>query len=161
LTYALAESFYKESHLAQRLAERSPTRLQRANAAELAALLEAGELDYIVEYESLARAHGFQYVRLPAEIDLGDASEGARYATATVRVRRGGDSVTLRGAPILYGLTVPRDAPHPDAGARFAAFLLGPDGRRLLRAAHVDALERPELVGDSVPAIVAAAANAR
>jgi hypothetical protein len=54
---------------------------------------------------------------------------------------------------------VPRAAPHRDAGVRALAFLLGPDGRALLRARSVDALAMPELVGDSVPAPLRAIAR--
>lgn len=158
LTFALAERYYHEPALAARLAAASPPRLQRPNAAELAALLEAGELDYVVDYESVARAHHFRWVTLPPELDLGDATRAAAYAGASVRVRRGRDSVTLRGAPILHGVSVPRGARHPDAGARFVALLLGPEGRALLRARGVDALARPELMGTGVPDVVRAAA---
>lgn len=157
LTFALAERFYHEPSLARRLTDRSPSRLQRGNAGELAALLDAGELDYIVDYESLARAHHFNFVTLPPDIDLGDAGRAAEYATVSVRVRRGADSVTRRGAPIVYGVSVPREASHRDAGARYVAFLLGAEGRRMLRREHVAAFERVELVGDSVPAVVRAA----
>jgi ABC-type molybdate transport system substrate-binding protein len=76
-----------------------------------------------------------------------------------VRVRgRGGDSVTFVGAPILYALAVPRKAPHPDAAVRLAAFLLSPEGRRLMSDAHVDALDHALFVGDSVPATIRDAA---
>jgi molybdate/tungstate transport system substrate-binding protein len=156
LMYELAEPYYQQPGLAARLASRTPPSLMRGNAAELAALLETGELDYIIEYESLARSHGFRVVALPAAIDLGDARQAAAYARATVRVKRGRDSVTLTGAPILYGVSIPRQALHRDAGARFLAFLLGAEGRALLRRGNVDALETPEAVGDSVPAAVSA-----
>jgi molybdate/tungstate transport system substrate-binding protein len=156
LMYALAESHYQQPGLAARLAARTPPMLMRGNAAELAALLEAGELDYIVDYESLAHSHGFRFVALPAAIDLGDSRQAKEYARATVRVKRGADSVTIAGAPILYGVSVPTQAPHHDAGARFLAFLLGTEGRALLRRANVDALEMPEAVGSGVPAIVSA-----
>jgi molybdate/tungstate transport system substrate-binding protein len=157
ITYRLAEWYYHEPGLAARLEARTPPGLVRGNAAELAALLETGELDYIVEYESLARSHHFRSVALPAEIDLGDASHAAAYARARVRVRRGGDSVTVAGAPILYGATVPRHAPHPAAGVRFLAFLLGSDGRAIMRRASVDMLDTAQAVGDSAPALVRAA----
>lgn len=157
LMYALAERFYREPSLADRLAARSPPRLQRANASELAALLEAGELDYIVDYESVARAHHFRWVPLPPEIDLGDAARAAAYAGVSVRVRRGRDSVTLRGAPILSAVSVPRGAPHPAAAERFVAFMLGAEGRALLAGRGVSVLERPELVGDRVPRGIRAA----
>jgi molybdate/tungstate transport system substrate-binding protein len=154
LLYRLAESFYRDPGLAARLEARTPPRLMRGNASELAALLSAGELDYIVEYESLARSVGLRYLALPPEIDLGDAAHAADYARASVRVAQGRDTVVRTGAPILYGASVPRAAPHHDAGVRALQFLLGPRGRALLRARAVDALETPALIGDSVPALL-------
>jgi molybdate/tungstate transport system substrate-binding protein len=159
LVYELAERRYHEPGLAERLAARSPPRLQRANAVELAALLAAGELDYVVDYESLARANGFRFVRLPADVDLSDPDHAADYERAVVRVpARGGDSVTRRGAPIVYAAAVPRAAPHHDAGVRALAFLLGPEGQALLRTRDLDPLRVPALVGDSIPALVRRAA---
>ena len=155
LTYRLAETFYHDPSLAARLEARTPPRLMRRNASELAALLSAGELDYIVDYESLARANQFRYIALPPEIDLGDPAHAADYARASVRVANGRDTVLRTGAPILYGASVPRSAPHRDAGIRALTFLLAPDGRELLRARDVDALDVPELIGDSVPAPLA------
>lgn len=157
LTYALAERHYGRPGLAARLADRTPARLVRGNAAELAGLLEAGELDYIVEYESLARARGFRFVRLPPEIDLGDAARAPRYAAAQVTVAWGRDSVMRRGAPIIFAATVPHGAPHPAVGARFVALLLGAEARAQLRRRHVDMLERPSLQGGPAPAVVQAA----
>lgn len=150
--YRLAERHYRMPGLAARLEARTPPTLLRPNASELVALLQAGELDYIVDYESLARANHLRYLRLPPDIDLGDPAHAATYASAVVRVARRGDTLTYAGAPILYGIAIPRAAPHPDAAVRFLAFLLGPDGRALLGARAVDVLRRPELVGDSVPA---------
>ncbi len=160
LVLQLAEAYYRDPGLGARVLARSPPRNMRGNAAELAGLLALGELDYIFEYESLARSHGFRYVTLPREIDLGDPALAGRYATASVRVasRTPRDSVTFAGAPILYGLAVPRRAPHLEAARRFVAFLLGA-GKAQLRAAYVDVLDRPHYV----PPIVepAAAAPAR
>lgn len=156
LVFRLAESYYQESGLAKRLETRTPPRLLRGNAAELAALLSAGELDYIIDYESLARAQHFNFIPLPGAIDLGDPTQTARYATASVRVGSGRDSITRRGAPILYGVTVPRHAPHFAVGVRFLQFLLGTEGQAILRREHVDVLEHPEIVGDSVPAVLRA-----
>ena len=150
--YQLAERHYRAPGLAARLERRTPPALIRSNASELVALLQAGELDYIVDYESLARANHLRYVRLPAAIDLGDPSRAEDYARESVRVARRTDTVTYTGAPIMYGIGVPRAAPHPAAGARFVAFLLGPNGRALLAAHAVDALREPEFIGDSVPA---------
>ena len=151
LLYRLAEGYYRVPGLASRLEAQTPPALIRANASELVALLQAGELDYIVDYESLARANRLRFVTLPPQIDLGDPARASQYARATVRVARRTDTTTYAGAPIVYGASVPRAAPHPAAGHRFLRYLLSPDGQAVLRAHAVDALQRPELVGDSVP----------
>jgi molybdate/tungstate transport system substrate-binding protein len=154
ILFRLAERFYRDAGLARRLESRTPPTLMRANASELAALLSAGALDYVIDYESLARANHLEYVTLPPEIDLGDPAHAADYARDSVRVASRADTVTRVGAPILYGASVPRDAPHQEAGLRVLAFMLGTEGRTLLRARSVDALDVPELVGDSVPPVV-------
>ena len=153
LVLRLAEAYYRDPGLATRILARSPPRNMRGNAAELAGLLELRELDYIFEYESLARSHGFRYVTLPREIDLGDPSLAGQYSRATVRVagRTPRDSVTFTGAPLLYGVAVPRDAPHPAAGRRFVDFLLG-EGKAPLRAASVDVLDTARVVSAAAAA---------
>jgi molybdate/tungstate transport system substrate-binding protein len=147
LALRLAEAYYGDPGLPARILARSPPRNMRGNAAELAGLLELRELDYIFEYESLARSHGFRFVSLPPGVDLGDPALAKRYATVSVRVAARGprDSVTFTGAPILYGLSIPTRAPHPAAAGRFVNFLLG-EGKALLRAAHVDVLDAPVVV---------------
>lgn len=159
----LAERYYKMPGLAKALLARSPHRNMRANAAELAALLAAGELDYIYEYESVAESNGFEFVKLPDEIDLGDPSRAREYAMATVRVRGAnrGTTTELTGQPILYGLSEPRDAPHPAAASRFLAYLISPSVIKQLRDAHVGMLDHPILVGTGAPAELGGAANPR
>ncbi|MFL5620469.1 MAG: extracellular solute-binding protein [Gemmatimonadaceae bacterium] len=151
LLYRLAETYYRLPGLASRLEARTPPALIRPNASELVALLQAGELDYIVDYESLARANGLRFVALPPAIDLGDPARARAYARATVRVARRTDTATYAGAPIVYGASIPRGAPHAAEGQRFLRYLLSPAGQAVLRAHAVDALRVPELVGDSVP----------
>src|SRR5206468_1903170 len=69
LMLQLAERYYKSPGLAKALLARAPERNLRGNAAELAALLAAGELDYIYEYQSVAEANGFKFIQLPDAID--------------------------------------------------------------------------------------------
>jgi molybdate/tungstate transport system substrate-binding protein len=152
IVYALAERFYHEPGLSARLAEKTSAAHIRGNATELAALLKAGEIDYIVDYESLAKAQGFKYVTLPVAIDLSDPEHATDYATGSVRISRLKDSVTRRGAPILYGLTVPRDARHQDAANRFLAFMLSARGKAMLRRGAIDMLDQPVVFGVSAPA---------
>ena len=61
--------------------------------------------------------------------------------------------MTVRGAPIGLGLSVPREAPHRAIGERFAVYLLAGEGRDVLRRAGVDLLDRPVVVGEGAPAV--------
>jgi molybdate/tungstate transport system substrate-binding protein len=153
LMLQLAERHYRKTGLAKSLEQNAPKRNMRANAAELAALLAAGELDYIYDYQSVAESNGFRFIQLPGEIDLGDQSRAATYGgvSATVRGSSPGTTMTVRGEPILYGMSIPTDAPHAAAARRFLDFLMSPDVLRQLRSAHVDMLDRPIVVGTGAP----------
>lgn len=161
LTMQLAERFYNQPGLYDRLLAAAPARNVRPKEADLVGLLQAGEMDYIWSYESLATAAGLEYLQLPPEIDLGSPGDSAIYASVEVRVRgkSPGDSITFRGQPIVYALSIPIEAPHPELAERFVAFLLSPEGKRVLRAGKLDALDEPLLVGSGVPAAVAAHAT--
>src|SRR5439155_24494606 len=66
--FTLAEVHYHLPRLARRLLDNAPPKNVRANAADLAVLLAAGELDYVYDYESVALANGFHFVQLPVEV---------------------------------------------------------------------------------------------
>jgi len=153
LLLRLAALHYGDSTLERRILARAHARNMRANAAELVALLQTGQIDYILEYESLARAHGLQWLALPPQIDLSDPTREADYARASVRVPGSSprDSVTIVGAPIVFGLSVPRAAPHRSQGEAFAAFLLSAEGRRILTQANVELIPIPRVIGRNVP----------
>ena len=156
LLFQLAERHYGEPGLADRLLATAPQRNVRPKEVELTGLLQAGELDYVWTYESVAQSAGLRHLRLPDRIDLGSSTDSAFYAGASVRVagRAPGDTMELRGRPIAYALSVPVNAPHPAIAARAAAFLLSPEGATLMRSARLDILEPAELVGDAPAAIV-------
>ncbi len=145
LVWQLAARHEGDPGLSARLATAHPERNVRPKEADLVGLLQAGELDYIWSYESMARATGLRYVTLPAAIDLASPDSAAAYATARVTVRGGapGDSVTFTGKPIVYAFGVPRAAPHAPLAARFAAFLRSEEGRAILRREGLDALDIP------------------
>lgn len=160
LTMQLAEKFYREPGLYDRLLAHAPPGNMRPKEADLVGILQAGEMDYIWSYESLATAAGLELVRLPSEIDLSTPADSALYATAVVRVRgrTPGDSVTFRGQPIVYALSIPRAASHPAIAERFVKYLLSADGKRVLRATGLDVLDEPLVVGTGAPAGISAIA---
>jgi len=153
LVWQLAERFYKQPGLEAKFLATAPQRNVRPKEADLVGLLQAGEFDYIWSYESIAQGAGLRYVTLPPEIDLSAPQDSAAYAVASTRVagKTPRDSVTMRGQPIVYAFTVPTRAPHPEVAARFAAYLASPDGRRVLRGAKLDVLDRYEVVGTGAP----------
>lgn len=130
-----------------------PERYVRPKEADLVALLQAGELDYAWSYRSIAQGAGLKWVDLPVEVDLGDPAREALYATASIRIPAGAtrDSVTIRGAPILYALSIPEGAPNSQAARAFVQWLFGPDGRRILTENGFTVLDRP-IVHGTAPA---------
>jgi molybdate/tungstate transport system substrate-binding protein len=158
LVMQLAERYYRQPGLASRLERAIPPRNVRPKETDLVALLETGELDYAFEYESIARGSSLGFVPLPDSVSLGNMRDSAFYETASVRVvgRRPGDSLTLRGEPIVYALSIPRRAAHPRLAERFLMFLMSDDGRRILRASYLDALESAVVSGEGAPAWLSA-----
>lgn len=161
LTMQLAEKHYGVPGLYDSLLAHAPERNMRPKEADLVGLVEAGEMDYIWSYESLAKAAGLRFVELPAAIDLSSPADSASYATVQVRVRGSAprDTVTFRGQPIVYALSIPKQAPHPEVAARFVAYMVAGDGARIMRATGLDVLDPPIMVGSGAPAVVATAAG--
>jgi molybdate/tungstate transport system substrate-binding protein len=153
LSMQLAETHYHESGLYARLLAAAPARNVRPREADQVALLQTRELDYIWTYQNLAENDGLKFVKLPDDVDLGDPADSAAYSHATTRVvgKQPGDTLTMRGAAILFALTIPVQAENHALAEKFVAFLLSPDGRRVLRSQHLDALDRAIPVGSDVP----------
>ena len=147
----LAERYYRQPGLARRLDAAMPPRYQRPKEADLTALLQAGELDYAWTYQSLAETSGLRYLSLPKAIDLSDPALARDYEAASVRIpgasRAGGDSLTFRGEPIVYALTIPIEAPHPALAAEFVRFALSAEGRAILKRNGFVLLPSPIVTG--------------
>ena len=145
----LAERYYRQPGLTARLRATIPPRNVRRAEADLSLHLELGELDYGWTYESLARAHKLAYLKLPTAVDLSDPSQAAWYSEAAVSLPepRGRPPLVVRGAPIVFALTIPRAAEHRDVAGRFVAFLLWGEGRSILERSGFTPLRVPEFVG--------------
>jgi molybdate/tungstate transport system substrate-binding protein len=177
LVMELAASHYEQPTLAAALRRASSAATIRPTEAALVAGLDSLDLDYIWTHESTARAANLRYLRLPPEIDLGEPADSVLYAAAEVVVPRVAtdtarpdatsdttrasvqslaDTVTMRGAPILYGISILNDAPSPRHAERFLRYLFSDAGRRVLESAHLDVLPRPTVVGADVPPTIRA-----
>jgi len=135
LTWQLAESHYKVENLFQKLTDNMPKKNIRPKETDLIALLEAGELDYIFIYRSVAEQHHSKYVVLPDQINLKSADLADFYKTASVKItgKKPGEWLEKKGAPMVYGITIPNNAPNKEGAIRFVEFLLGPEGREIMK----------------------------
>jgi molybdate/tungstate transport system substrate-binding protein len=80
----------------------------------------------------------FRYVSLPEEIDMSDFSKQSRYAKAMMVVPGLGvpntpASVAIHGATVAWGVTVMRNSANPRDAVEFLHFLLGSEGRAILK----------------------------
>ena len=161
MVFQLAERVYAQPGLAAALERSADRRNIRPKEIDLVALLESGDLDYAWFYESMARASGVRHIQLPATIDLSSVEHRDLYAQATVRVvgSAAADTVVMRGAPIRYAFSIPLQAAHAALGERFAAYLLSPDGRRVLEGQFLATLPAPDAIGTGIPTTVTSALN--
>ncbi len=107
----------------------------RGASVFLIALMESGDLDYAIEYESVAKQHGLEMLELYPEIDLGSETFRDFYKNVEVKLDfRRFSTVEPRfiAEPIEYGITIPDSAPHPEAAELFIEFLLSDEGRAIM-----------------------------
>ena len=111
----------------------------RGYSVQLLALLQAGEIDYAFEYESVARQFGLEFSELPVEVDLSSTLYASDYGRVTVQLdfhRFASVTPSFEGQPIIYGITIPVSAPNYDGGVGFLEFLLGPEGQQILEQSY-------------------------
>ncbi len=128
----------------------------RSYSIQLMALLESGDLDYSFEYESVAKQRGLKFLSLPAAIDLSDPASEDDYQQVEVKLdfKRFASVVpNFKGTQIVYGLTIPNNALHPQEAALFIDFILGPEGRQIFQQSYQPLLTKPQ--GDNSEAMPA------
>ena len=125
LVIMLAEKFYNRPGLVGKMLAKD-RRYIRPKEVDLLALLEVGELDYVFIYRSVAEQHKLKYVVLPDEINLKKAKFADFYKSASVRItgKKIGTFITKVGEPIVYGVTIPKNAPNRELALKFLTFLL-------------------------------------
>jgi len=128
LTMKLAEKHYRRPGLAKKMLKKD-TKYIRPKETDLLALLETHTIDYIFLYRSVAEQHGLQFLLLPDEVNLKRVSLTDLYKTVSVEIsgKKPGQKITKRGAPMVYGVTIPRSSPNPKVALAFVEFLLEKD----------------------------------
>lgn len=129
LTMKLAEKYYNKSDLSDKLLSKDLEYI-RPKETDLLALLETGEIDYIFLYRSVAVQHGLKHLVLPDEINLKTNKYKTLYSTVNIELigKKPGEKVIVKGEPMIYGFTIPKNAPNYELALRFIHFVLSKDG---------------------------------
>ena len=111
----------------------------RGSSVRLLGILESGDIDYAFMYQSVAEQYGLRFLKLPPEINLGSDSykKLAKELKVTLSFHRFASiNPEFNCQPILYGITIPQNAPHTELAVEFAKFVIGPEGQRILHDNH-------------------------
>jgi len=100
----------------------------REKSVDLITFVQEGGLDYAFEYSSVAKQHGLKYLELPETIDLSSVDHTDLYKTVKIQKT----TTTSTGEPIVYGLTIPNNAPNPTLAAEFVKYIINETGQATL-----------------------------
>ncbi len=150
LVWQLAEKYYQVPGLYKKLKAGCPARNVRPKETDLIALLEAGELDYLFIYKSVSMQHHMPFVNLPVNINLASSEYAGFYKQVGIRIsgKTPGSFIMKKGKPMVYGITIPKNAPHRKRAIQFVSFLLGPEGREIMRRNGQEPLPIAKATGD-------------
>jgi len=128
LTAKLAEDYYNKENFAKEILSKNKNFI-RPKETDLLSLLETNTLDYIFLYRSVAEQHGLEYLLLPDSINLGNPELSAHYAKVDVKIagKKPGENINIKGEPMIYGVTMLKNAPNPEVAKEFLHFLLSED----------------------------------
>lgn len=144
MTWQLADRYYKPEGTGKTiydsLSENCPPGNIRPDELELLPLLQNFTLDYIFEYQSVAKQHNLKYILLPKEIDLSDPLLDSVYKEASVVLtgKRKGEVVSVHGSSITYSVTIPTGALHKPIAIKFLRFLFDSYGRDIFNKNFIE-----------------------
>ena len=147
MTFQLAQEHYAIDGLAEKL--KSKDRYIRPKETDLLALLEAGEIDYMFIYRSVAVQHKLKTLLLDDEINLKSPQMTDIYSKAKVKVsgKKPGDFFTRTGEAMIYSVTICKNAPNPDLAANYLEFLLSPEGQAIMQKSGQETMTPPRAFG--------------
>lgn len=117
--------------------------VMRDKSVDLIALLESGCLDYAFEYKSVALQHKLRFLELPDEVNLRNFSMSEWYGKVSIKF----DDKEIKAKPILYGVTIPKNAENRELAEEYLRYLLS-RGREIFLKNHQEFLEKPLIFGN-------------
>lgn len=146
LSMRLAEKSMKKPGLAGQLMEKDK-RYIRPKEVDLLALLETNTVDYIFLYKSVARQHKLPFIELNDSINLGNPALNDWYSSVSVEIPGNSpkEQITQKGEAMIYGLTIPFNAPNEKAAQEFVSFILSDKGNNIIRNCYQNPLSPARL----------------
>jgi molybdate/tungstate transport system substrate-binding protein len=115
-------------------------------AANMVAPLQAGQMQFLFIYKSVAIAQHLGYLHLDHRINLGDPTLAASYALATYTLATG----PTKGAPIILCMTIPTNAPDASEAMQFVRYVAKSSGA-VIPAYGLQAFTPPLLYNNTAP----------
>ncbi len=145
LTMKLAEKYYGKKSLYELLKANIKKKNIRPKEVDLLAMIEVGELDYLFIYRSVAEQHRLKYVVLPPEVNLVSNDLAGFYSEVSIEItgKRPGESIRKKGAPMVYGITIPNSVKNRKWAIKFIDFILSDTGREIMKANGQPVLTSP------------------
>lgn len=104
----------------------------RSAEVDLMSALEAGEIDYLYIYQSVASQHeGVDFLELPEAIDLSSTDYKDNYGKVSITLASGDVQV---GNPIVYGITIPTTVRNNEMAIAFMELLLTQEGQDVMES---------------------------
>ena len=121
----LSEKYYNKKGIADKLIKKDVQHI-RPKEVDLLALIESNTIDYIFIYKSVAQQHNLKYIVLPDEVNLKNPKMDSLYSTVSLEVngKKPGEIKIQKGEAMIYGITIPKNAPNIKAAMAFVEFFL-------------------------------------
>ncbi len=160
LVTKLAERYYNHKDFFQTLLgysdhynngdENKSKVIVRAKETDLLGLLETGAIDYLYIYKSVAIQHSLKYINLPKELSLADFSMKDYYKTATFKIigKKPDSWIEIKGEPMIYGITLIKNAPNTKGAVEFIKFLLSDSGINIIEKNGQEFIKPLIIIGD-------------
>lgn len=133
LTTQLAEDYYEIPEFSEKIINKNNEYI-RPKEVDLLALLESNTIDYIFLYRSVAQQHGLKYLTLHDSVNLKNPELEDYYKTSSTEItgKTPGTKITVYGEPMVYGITILKDAPNKEPALKFFQFIFSDQGAQIM-----------------------------
>jgi molybdate/tungstate transport system substrate-binding protein len=146
ITAELANLFYNDSGIKQRIMGDDKNPRQIFPEEILKTILEQGQLDAVAAYKHESVARGLPHITLPPQINLADPKYIDLYKKVSYTLENGGQNV--HGEPIYFSFTIPTTVRNVNGAIAFGDYLLSTNTKDVLRDQGLNPI-KPLLEGDT------------